>query len=64
MKSEDVRLCLEAELLALRCNLEGMLAENSARTRQDQALAYGEDAFTGLANIVLDRLRQFIQGVG
>lgn len=41
---------INAELLALQCELHGMLAENQNRLNQGKALAYTEESFVELAN--------------
>ena len=47
---EDWQLRLQIEAMAIMARVEGMKAENMARMRRDEAVAYDEDAFFELAD--------------
>jgi hypothetical protein len=53
------RLDYERQLLAVRCDIESMVAENEIRRSEGKALAYGEDAFASV-KCTLDVLRDTI----
>lgn len=40
---------MRAALLAIECEMQAMIAENTQRAVSDHSPAYGEDAFTALA---------------
>lgn len=45
-------LAYNAEIIAARVRVDGMIAENMQRARQDKALAYAEEAFVKEANYI------------
>jgi hypothetical protein len=54
-------LMMQARLMALQAEMQGMIALNQERTSRGESLAYGEDAFCGISKVMNDIADQIAQ---
>jgi hypothetical protein len=62
MKDEQWLLSKKAELLALECEMQGMVAENQNREYNGKGILYAFDEFWPLRNKIMDLSRRIELG--
>ena len=62
MKDEQWLLSKKAELLALECEMQGMIAENQNRLVNGEGVLYAFDEFYALRDKIMDLSRRIKRG--
>jgi len=61
---DEALAILNANLLLIRIEMEGMIAENRAREIEDKCPAYGEEAFMDLNQKIKSAFEQYSYDIG